>query len=94
MLPGCYKVRNFSTIYSWLILPLLTISTLRPILMHLIKLNFGLILSSIAIVWNDYLSSITILNNTANYIIELFESYTTLKVPRITNVLPLISDLD
>lgn len=91
LMQGCYKVPNFPTIYSWLILPMLSISCIRPIFRYGIKFSFGLLLSSVGILWDESLSAISTLNSVASYFIDLLESYTSLKIPRLKN-LPSLND--
>ena len=49
------------------------------------KSSFGILLSSIGILWNETLSGIGILKELSLYVINLFEYFSGLHIPRIDN---------
>jgi hypothetical protein len=73
-------------IYNWLILPYLASICARPICVWLIKSICGLILSALAIIYNDTLYSIELLKQFADLIIDILNSVTSGgTVPNLTD---------
>lgn len=59
----------------------LTLFSFGPIIRWLAKTLLGLVFTSLGVLWNESLSSITLLKDAAIYIIDNFESISGIKVP-------------
>lgn len=65
---------------------MLLISTVRPFTFKIFRFSFGLLLSSIGILWSESLSAISGLQEFSNYLITFLENNTSFKIPRIGDI--------
>lgn len=80
------KLNMFNFIYSWLFLPVVASSCLKPLFFYLLRFSLGTILTAVGVIWSESLSSILYLKNFADYIVSLLEDHFTLRVPRLEEI--------
>lgn len=80
------KLNLFNFIYSWLFLPVVASSCLKPLFFYLLRFSLGTILTAVGIIWNESLSSMFYIKNFADYIVSLLEDYSTFRIPRLDEI--------
>ena len=83
----CFPVTSgLLTIYQIFILGIFT-TFIKPIIKYILKFLLGLVISAIAIIWNDYLSSLGYLKDFSYLIIDFVETHSNFKIPKFGNEL-------
>jgi hypothetical protein len=81
----CIKYPKIFTSLYYYYLIIISFSFFKPVIFKLFRWSLGLILTSIGVLWNDSIQGISFLKDASLYIVQLLESYSYIKIPRLIN---------
>ncbi len=74
---------GYSFIYHWFIFPLVASACLKPLVIYTFRFSIGALLSSMGIIWNETLAALPYLKDSALFIIDFFESFIHISIPKV-----------